>query len=255
MHTMRLHGEWLICPLDEIEVVDFQCWRKNGRKKRNFSPYLHLRVGAHHVVFDGYESVWSFLDVIQPDMYRTIVNSAMKGDLDIPFFRYEVEAFLKESHLDLLTIQIYRKKIQIPNSNKSMDCYIAKDVLANEIIASDILRHDFIVKTYTPYRSKNGIEYVPTEIYGSHPQYAMLMEVDSTYIAQSLVYSPNGADFRPIRTHATDDIDFAKDVLNDMIFRMTEHEYAQNDFDNKDAIGMRYIERDSIEHERFIFAS
>lgn len=255
MQTIRLHGEWLICPLKEIKVIDFQCWRKNGRNKRKFSPYLHLQVGSHHVVFDGYDSVWSFLDTIQPNMYRTIVNSAMKGDIkEIPFFKYELDALIEESHLELITITIHSERITIPNSIKSLECYVAKDVVANEIIETDISKHNFVVKTYTPYRSKHGLEYVPTEIYGSHPQYAMLIHVDNTYITQSLVYNSDGADFRPIRTHATDDISFAKEILNDMIFRMTENEYPQNDLDNKDAIGMRYIERDSIEHERFIFA-
>jgi hypothetical protein len=156
--------------------------------------------------------------------------------------------------LELITITIASDRILIPNSTKSLECYLVKDIVANEIIENDISKHNFVVKTYTPYRSKHGLEYVPTEIYGSHPQYAMLIHADNTYITQSLVYNPDGADFRPVRTHASDDISFAKEILNDMIFRMTEYEYPQNDLDNKDSIGMRYIERDSIEHERFIFA-
>ena len=255
METIRLLGEWLIAPLDDIEVVDFQCWRRGG-KRRSFSPFLHLRVGQHDVMLDGYGSVWSFLDAIQPDMYRSMVNAAMKGDVEgIISFSNEIRALIDESQVPIITIQYEAKYMKIPNDIRGLDCYLAKSVRPNEKqeVSDRHQRLDFIVKIDTPFRNKDGIQYLPTRIYGQHPQIVMVREHPDSETITSFAYNPQGKDLRFYKMVRTSDSIIAKEILNSMIYSVSENTYPRVEGDNQDSVGMHTYERDTIELDRTYF--
>lgn len=257
METTRLLGEWLIAPLNDIQVLDFQCWRKKPKARRRvFNPFLHLKVGEHDVVLDGYDSVWAFLEVIQPDMYRSMVNAAMKGDVEgVISFAKEVESLIEESQVSLIIIQYEAGYIRIPNDIRGLDCYIAKDFAESQIykeVSDKYLRLDFIVKIDTPYRYATGdVAYLPTYIYGSHPQLVLVRESGDRRIITGLAYNPNGQDVRfvDIALASSDSISYTE-AFNRALYCATETEYPLLEGDNRDSVGMLTKERDEIESHR-----
>lgn len=245
----------MIAPLNDIEVIDFQCWRRGG-KRRSFAPYLHLRVGQHDVVLDGYDSVWSFLDAIQPDMYRSMVNAAMKGDVEgVISFSDEVRALISESQVPIITIQYEAKFMSIPNDIRGIDCYLATSIRPTEKqeVSDKYQRLDFLVKIDTPFRTKEGIMFLPTRVYGQHPQIVMVREHDGREIISSFAYNPHGKDLRFHKMVSVSDPILANDILNNLIYSCSESEYPRMTGSNQDCIGLHARERDSIELQRTIY--
>tara|TARA_R110002012_G_scaffold85476_2_gene213094 strand:+ start:3993 stop:4796 length:804 start_codon:yes stop_codon:yes gene_type:complete len=255
METLRLLGEWLITPLTDIQVIDFQCWRRNSAaRRRTFEPFIHLKVGQHDIVIDGYDSVWSFLDTIQPDMYRSMVNAAMKGDIEDVIFARELVDLIEESEIDMLTIQYETKRMRVPNDIRVIeDCYIAKDFRATPVetqVSDKYQRLDFIVKIDTPYRDTHGLHYVPTYVYGSYPQLVLVREYQEGLLTTCIVYNPTGKDIRLCRKNywsPDDTAFFLNNYLPEMARSVNETEYARLEGDNQNAIGMLSRERDDIE--------
>jgi len=259
METLRLLGEWLITPLTDIQVIDFQCWRRNSAaRRRTFEPFIHLKVGQHDVVIDGYDSVWSFLDTIQPDMYRSMVNAAMKGDVEDVIFARELVDLIEESEIDMLIIQYESKRMRVPNDIRVIeDCYIAKSFAVSQQqteVSDKYQRLDFIVKIDTPYRDTHGLHYVPTYIYGSYPQLVLVREYQEGLLITSIVYNPTGKDVRLFRKNywsGDNTTFFLNNNLPEMARCVNEIEYPRLEGDNQNAIGMLSRERDDIEAERF----
>ena len=261
METLRLLGEWLIAPLTDIKVLDFQCWRRNSAaRRRTFDPYIHLKVGKHDVIIDGYKDVWSFLDTIQPSMYRSMVNAAMKGDVEDVIFANDLENLIQESEIDMLTIQYEGQDyFKVPNSIRSLKCYLAKDFRDTAIQKTDdkYLRHDFIVKIDTPHREVNGdINFYPTLIYGYYPQLVLVTETQHGASVSTVIYNAEGADFRPhsVKTLRNEEIGrYLRETLPSTLHLIGEKTFVCLSTDNKDVPSMQTRERIDIEASRKSF--
>ena len=100
MQPFRYEGSHILSQPKHIVVEDFIALRKTS-KGRRFKPYLHLRIDEFDVVLDGYDAIWEFLDVIQPNMYRTQIQAGMLGKLDLPHtFDKEIQALIDESQVE-----------------------------------------------------------------------------------------------------------------------------------------------------------
>mgnify|MGYP003137083806 CR=1 FL=1 len=204
--------------------------------------------------------VWSFLDTIQPNMYRSMVNAAMKGDVEGVIFANDLEKLIQESEIDMLTIQYQGQDyFKVPNSVRSLKCYIANDFRETAIQkpADEYLRHDFIVKIDTPYREVNGdINFYPTNIYGYYPQMVLVSEMNEKVSVSTLIYNAEAADFRP---HGVTMLPYERvgrylrENLPSTLHVLSEKTFVCSSQDNIDVPNMQTRERQDIEVSRKSF--
>tara|TARA_R110000824_G_scaffold196246_6_gene379442 strand:+ start:5033 stop:5869 length:837 start_codon:yes stop_codon:yes gene_type:complete len=213
--AIRIEGSHFIIDPRDIRVLDFVAWIPSA-KGRRFHPIAVLQSGDYVFSLDGYDSVWSFIDAIQPRMPRKAVNAAMKGDTlheqtvtsDVsrekeedewlPFAR-ELEAFCRESEVSTLLF----------------DGLFAKDGKKLPNLFSKIGRH-YEVKSCEVlkafYDSETTIEdhraFHSRFIYRGLPNYLFYFDgfavrltriAKDEFIVRSQICVPEGVDYRPYR--------------------------------------------------------
>ena len=252
--TFRWMGEWIIAPLLEIEVADFQAWRKTNKRGqgRLLHPYVELRVGEHRVILDGYDDLWAFLDIIQPNMYRSYVNEAIKGRLfkEGIFFMEELKSFIAESQVQHIGFHYENTTFAIPNTRPSdsiKGAYLVKDMYD-----ATCLREGYDLITPCRYKGK-GIVMHDTIIDGMHPNLVVIQRNShDSFNLHCIIYNPHGCDIRT----TTAFFKIEKDIKDTLVsvkkqVIILHNTRWTNGIDNQDRIGMTVSERDSLEFKRF----
>jgi hypothetical protein len=264
MQPFRYEGAYILSQPKHIVVEDFIALRKTS-KGRRFNPYLHLRIDEFDVVLDGYDAIWEFLDVIQPNMYRTQIQAGMLGKLDLPHtFDKEIQALIDESQVEWICFNYDKKKFVIPNTRpkRKIEAHIASTVHDCTMVEEGWRwkPEGCIAKMLLPFNNKDLRTRCPSYIYGEHPQLCIVQEIKvKTWRVSTIIHANCGADYRiaPQKCYWNPEMDGFKDMNNyitRMSFHMAEIAYdISNTLSNKDRVGMYSRERDRLEYDRYIF--
>ena len=172
MQPFRYCAEWIMARPSDITVERFIGWRRAG-KRRLFEPFALLRMGDYLVALDGKSAVWDFIDAVQPDMPRGIVNQGMKGEFihEQPFAQ-DLQDFITESETHFIAFQCAIVNIVEPNSTSMFHGYCAHDIKAQEPTYTILTPPKSWGQNATlrlPMRTKEGIKWLPSLVVGDFP--------------------------------------------------------------------------------------
>lgn len=265
MQPFRYEGEFILSQPKDILVEDFIALRKTS-KGRRFVPYLRLRIDEFDVVLDGYDAIWEFFDVIQPNMYRTMIQAGMLGKLDLPHsFREEIQILIDESQIEWVCFQYDKKPFVVPNTRpkETLEAHTCVSVWNCTMKDDNAPSLGYISRMWLPFNSngkKQGFShFVPSYVYGEHPQMCIAQELktDDLWRVATIIYANNGADYRIApNKYFTMYGEFTRMGLYiiQMSVHMAEVSYdITNTLPNKDKTGMYSRERDKLEYDRYIF--
>ena len=261
MQPFRYEGAYILSQPKDIVVEDFIALRKTS-KGRRFKPYLHLRIDEFDVVLDGYDAIWEFLDAIQPNMYRTMIQAGMLGKLDLPHsFDKEIQALIDESQVEWICFNYDKRKFIIPNTRakKAIKAYISTTVHDCTMEDDNAPLQGYLAKLWLPYNMKGSQFLCRSYVYGEHPQMCIAQEVMSNmWRVSTIIHANCGADYRiaPNKFFNPTIGEFTPmtQYITQMSYHMAEIAYdINNTLPNKDRLGMYSRERDRVEYERFIF--
>lgn len=115
MQPFRYCAEWIVSKTEDVVVERFIGWRRAG-KRRLFQPFVILKVGQYRITLDGKSAVWDFINAIQPNMPKAVVNQGMKGEFvhEQPFAQ-DLQDFIAESQTDILVFQCATHQQEYPS--------------------------------------------------------------------------------------------------------------------------------------------
>jgi len=245
LDTFRYAGEWLIVNISALKVSDFIGWRR-VKGSRRFQPFIQLDTGEHQIFFDGYEKVWIFLDSLFADLYKPIVNSSMKGDIEGIMFHRELPELIRETDKEFLCMRFKETNKLIPNDNKTVKGYDILEVHACSSSFSEWKAHPlYLGSLRLPYTGREGTQFFDTAILGLFPQMCLVSEEG---VVQTICYNSRGRDLRPHRMTKTQD----RHVIEDLIRLVSNQEFCDVGGANLNRMGMRLVERDGLENHFFL---
>ena len=172
MQPFRYCAEWIVARPKDITVERFVGWRRAG-KRRLFEPFALLRMGEHTVALDGKSAVWDFIDAVQPNMPRGVVNQGMKGEFihEQPFAQ-DLQDFIAESEAHVVVFQCAIVNIAEPNSTSLYRGYCARHIKAQEkshTILTPPKSWGQSISLRLPMRTREGIKWLPSLVVGDYP--------------------------------------------------------------------------------------
>jgi len=254
-------GCWFQTKPCDISVREFSAWRR-VKGQRLFRPYLIIEIDDCPILFDGYDSVWSFIDALFPDdpLPRKAVNAAMKGDMlfegdsFIPFTR-DIQSFTHESTVEYLTLQgEYRDGVSHPlivGGATLFDGFIVTDVMFHkekEVLKSTPLHSlpFFAYETMLPFKDAKGTRFVPTLVFGNSPHLVFVQRIGES-IATFGVHSRGPAgDVRIERWFLEKDLDSIEKKIVSLLANLTSDEREWPHFKTESDL-LYSNERDEIE--------
>ena len=243
--------EWVYAKASDLQVEDFTCWRKTGKKGRKRMPFLHLKAGVYDIVIDGYKAVWSFLDALLDTPPRRPFNDLMSGHMENATFFAELQWFLANSEKTLCFEGSLGKGVAVANSDKTIRHahYVSSVFSAG---CSDVfgLASSF-AHILVPVRKADGIHFVETDVLGADPQYVFARAdgVLETFVSE-ILGRPN---YRPYRRIVFQHPPHMRPVAEQMHHKFTDGDYTRTTYKHHPIkpTGMFDHEIDDYEHSIF----
>ena len=272
MQPFRYCAEWIIAKPKDIVVERFIGWRRAG-KNRLFAPFAILRMGEYRVALDGKGAVWDFINAIQPNMPKAVVNQGMKGEFvyEQPFAQ-DLQAFASESETDVLVFHCAKVCIVEPNSTSMYDGYCARHIKAQDFVHTILTPPKAWGETITlrlPMRTREGVKWLPSLVVGDYPALVFAqaltqsgsLSLDSDVLISSVICGlGDSADYRVRRSVKRNQ---PATIISEIA--ETHHRICDSDFTpeqsseswRNDREGMLFVEVEDIEvmrGERIFFS-
>lgn len=229
-----------------------------------FQPCAVLRFGAHSIMLDGRHAVWDFIDAVQPNMPKAVVNQGMKGEfISEQTFAQDLQDFINESDAELICFAGHYATVREPNSTSFFTGHYVRDVKAQKspkTILSAPKSWGDSISVYLPMRMRDGVKWLPSLVVGDYPRLVIAQslsesadfDLESEVLISSVVCAET-QDMSELRPHATVKRTEPAEIISsiaEMHHALCDSDYEPIPYADKSRIGMRFIEIDDIEHGR-----
>lgn len=265
MQPFRYCAEWIVSKTEDVVVERFIGWRRAG-KRRLFQPFVILKVGQYRIALDGKSAVWDFINAIQPNMPKAVVNQGMKGEFvhEQPFAQ-DLQDFIAESQTDILVFQCAIQSIPEPNSTSVYSGYTATHIKAQttpDVVLIPPVSWGESMFVCLPMRTHDKISWLPSLVVGDYPRIVIAQslseskrfDLETSVLISSVVLGEGDcADMRPHTSFKRTEPQAIISSIAETHHVLCDSDYmpapcAMRWFD--DRTGMRFNEIDEIEFSR-----
>jgi len=230
-----------------------------------FQPCAVLRAGIHSIMLDGLDAVWDFIDAVQPDMPRAVVNQGMKGEfIEEQPFAQDLQDFISESDADFISIRGNYAHISEPNSTSMFCGHYAAEVKAQKAPKCILSAPDSWGESATlflPMRMRDGhLRWLPSLIVGDYPRLVIAQsmseskafDMESSVLISSVVCADQQtqADIRPHRSLKRTEAASIISSIAEMHHQLCDSDYQPLPCDDETRTGLRFKEAEDIEYSR-----
>ena len=238
MQPFRYCGEWIFARPCDIVVERFIGWRRAGRR-RLFQPCAVLRAGIHSIMLDGLDAVWDFINAVQPNMPRAVVNQGMKGEfIEEQPFAQDLQDFIDESAADFIPVRGHYAQVSEPPNSWGESASI-----------------------YLPMRMRGGeVRWLPSLVVGDYPRLitaqsmseSKAFDMQSPVLISSIVCADEQGqgDIRPHRSLKRTEPATIISSIADMHHQLCDSDYESLPCNEVSSSGLRFAEAEDIEHSR-----
>lgn len=230
-----------------------------------FQPCAVLRAGIHSIMLDGLDAVWDFINAVQPDMPRAVVNQGMKGEfIEEQPFAQDLQDFIKESDADFISFRGHYAHVSEPNSTSMFSGHYADGVKAQKspkcILSAPKSWGDSAV-LYLPMRMRGGeVRWLPSLVVGDYPRLVIAQsmseskafDMESPVLISSVVCADKQAqgDIRPHHSLKRTEAATIISCIADTHHQLCDSDYQPLPCDEVSKAGLRFAEAEDIEFSR-----
>jgi len=216
-------------------------------------------------MLDGLDAVWDFIDAVQPDMPRAVVNQGMKGEfIEEQPFAQDLQDFINESAADFISVRGHYAHVSEPNSTSMFHGHYASEVKAHnspKCILSAPNSWGESASIYLPMRMRGGeVRWLPSLVVGDYPRLitaqsmseSKAFDMQSPVLISSIVCADEQGqgDIRPHRSLKRTEPATIISSIADMHHQLCDSDYESLPCNEVSSSGLRFAEAEDIEHSR-----
>jgi len=230
-----------------------------------FQPCAVLRAGIHSIMLDGLDAVWDFINAVQPDMPRAVVNQGMKGEfIEEQPFAQDLQDFINESDADFISVRGHYAHVREPNSTSMFCGHYASRVKAQKApkcILSAPKSWGESAALFLPMRMREGdVRWLPSLVVGDYPRLVIAQslseskafDMESAVLISSVVCADEQAqaEIRPhLSLKRTEPATIISSIA-EMHHQLCDSDYEPLPCDDETRTGLRFKEAEDIERSR-----